>query len=465
MVHKFLPNSVEETTAKMLNHLGLDRVDQLFKDIPDNLLIKRPLKIPNAMSEIELEQYVSDILSSNQSAPEYTSFLGGGVSLHHVPSIIDEILSRGEFYTAYTPYQPEISQGMLQCMFEYQSMICELTSMEVANSSMYDWGTALGEAGRMAARVTRRKKLLVAGNVSPERIAVLKTYCYPAGIETTNIGFDHNGEVEFSSLKDAIREDVAAVYFENPNFFGVIEEQVEEISQLAHKMGSLVIAGVNPLTLGVLKSPGEYSADIVVGDGQSLGLYPNFGGPLLGIFATLKDEKLLRQMPGRLIGLTSSKDGARAGYTMVLQTREQHIRREQATSNICTNEALLAIAVAVYLGSMGPQGMKEIGERIFANAHYAGKRLVIEGFEAPHFNGPFFNEFTIKTGFDSTSLSKKLLESRILGGLPLARFSTFYPKLKHVSLFSFAEQHTPQQIDDLVDSLVKLETEYNKRRS
>ena len=386
--------------------------------------------------------------------PECLNFIGGGNWVHHVPSIIDEILSRSEFYTAYTPYQPEISQGMLQGLFEYQSQIRELTGMEVANSSLYDWGTALGEAGRMANRVTKRKRILVGKNVSPERIGVLRTYSHPVGIEIEQVKYDSSGKIDVSSLDSKLNEDTAALYLENPNFLGIIEDKVDEIVQKCHSKGALVITGVNPITLGLLRPPSSYGADIVVGDGQPLGLYPNLGGPLMGIFATREDPNLLRQMPGRLIGATRSKDGSRRGYTMVLQTREQHIRREHATSNICTNEALFALAVSIYLASMGPQGMKEIGEHIVSNSNYALKRFQEERFEAPFFSGSFFGEVSVKTKNPSSVVSKKLADFNILGGLPLGRF---YVELQQVSLFSFSELHTSSDIESLIAALKKIE--------
>jgi len=444
----------------MLATLGLQSIDNLFSDVPSALQLKRPLNIPRALSEIELERRVRDKLSKNRAAPDYLCFLGGGASLHHVPSVIDEILSRGEFYTAYTPYQPEISQGMLQCLFEYQSAICELTGMDVANSSMYDWGSALGEAGRMAARVTRRKRIIVPGNVSPERLGILRTYCEPAGLNVKEIDFSSpGGNVDLSALRRELSSDVAAVYFENPSFFGTLEEAPSEISDAAHSAGALSIVGVDPLSLGLLKPPGEYGADIVVGDGQPMGLYPNLGGPLIGIFATRDDPVLLRQMPGRLIGLTTSKEDNKRGYTMVLQTREQHIRREQATSNICTNEALFALAVSIYLAVMGPKGIAEIGEQMVANSHYALKRMKEEGLSAPVFSGYFFNELSVRTRTDSISLSRKLLDYGILGGLPMLRFFPGNQELSNVSLFAFSELHTESDIARLVSSIKKVENE------
>ncbi len=450
--HKFLPNSDERITQSMLNKLGLKSVDDLYSDVPSELILKDPLNIPTTFSEIELEKLLDGKLSRNKSYPEFLNFLGGGCWVHHVPSVVDEILSRGEFYTSYTPYQPEISQGMLQSLFEYQSQICELTGMEVANSSMYDWGTALGEAGRMAARATKRKKVLVAKNASPERTSVLKTYCIPAGIEVKSIPFeDKSGLTDLQTLKSNLTEEVAAVYVENPNFFGLIEGDVREISDACHAKGALVIFGVDPSTLGLLKPPGEYGADIVVGDGQPLGVYPNLGGPLIGLFATKRDPVLLRQMPGRLIGMTVEKDNpSRNGFAMVLQTREQHIRREQATSNICTNEALIALAVSVYLAIMGPKGIRDIGEHMVLKSHYALKRMTEEGLETPYFSAPFFGELSVKTNISSQEITKSLVKYGILGGLPLGRF---YEQLNQVSLFSFNETHSVADIEKLVTAL------------
>jgi glycine dehydrogenase subunit 1 len=448
VVHKFLPNSNPSITRRMLESMGLSNVDELFSDVPSHLQIRKPLKLPEAMSEIELERYLGEKLSKNKSAPEFLNFLGGGVWLHHVPSIVGEILSRGEFYTSYTPYQPEISQGMLQSLFEYQSQICELTGMEVANSSMYDWSTALGEAARMATRITHRKKIIVCGTASPDRVSVLRTYCYPASIEVINTEYDmKKGCTLPESLKEFLNEDTAAVYLENPNFFGVLEEHADELGAICHSSGAIFIVGVNPSSLGVLRPPGDYGADIVIGDGQPLGLYPNYGGPLIGIFATRRDPNFLRQMPGRLIGKTVAvKDPNRNGYVMVLQTREQHIRREQATSNICTNEALLALAVSIYLAALGPEGMKEVGKICAQNAHHAKKVLSDEGIVAPAFSGSFFSDLSVRTELDSIAVSRELVKHGILGGLPLSKF---FPDLSKVSIFSFNEMHTENDIERL----------------
>lgn len=450
--HKFLPNSDDSITSLMIEKLGLQSIDDLYSDVPKRLLLNRRLNLPGAKSEIELEKIVSQKLAKNKSYPDYPNFLSGGCWVHHIPSVVDEILSRGEFYSAYTPYQPEISQGMLQSMFEYQSQICELTEMEVANSSMYDWGSALGEAGRMALRVTHKKKILASRASSPERIQILRTYCEPAGAVVETFDYDEGtGASSFDDLKSKINDETAAIYFENPNFLGVIEEASGSLTEAAHSKGALAIAGVNPATLGVMKPPGKYGADIVVGDGQPLGVYPNFGGPIIGVFATKRDPQLLRQMPGRLIGLARLKDDPnRYGFTMILQTREQHIRRELATSNICTNEALFALAVSVFLALMGPKGMKELGSLILAKSHYAKKRFEEEGFDCPRFKGSFFGEVSLETKLSGLELSDNLAKNGIIGGLPLGRF---YRELDKVSTFSFNETHSTVDIEKLVSAI------------
>ena len=438
----------------MLERLGLSDVAQLFSVIPEEIRLKRALNLPDAMSETELERYVESKLAKNKSAPEYLNFIGGGTWLHHVPSIVEEILNRGEFYTAYTPYQPEISQGMLQGLFEYQSQICELTGMAVANSSLYDWGTALGEAGRMAYRINKKKRILVARNASPERIGVLRTYTDPLGMQIELLDYDSSGRVKYPDAISKIGVDVAAIYLENPNFFGIIEDGIEQLTDACHSKGTLAIIGINPVSLGVIRPPGAYGADIVVGDGQPIGLYPNFGGPLMGIFAMRADSIMLRQMPGRLIGVTRSIEASKRGYTMVLQTREQHIRREHATSNICTNEALFALAVSIYLASLGPHGMREIGENIISKTNFALKTLCEHDIESPFFTGGCFGDLSVRTKHSGQDISRKLVDFNILGGLPLGRH---FDDLERVSLFSFGEIHTADDIECLASALKQAE--------
>lgn len=374
---------------------------------------------------------------------------------HHVPAAVDEITSRTEFYSSYTQYQPEISQGMLQALFEYQSLICELTGMDVANSSLYDWPNAAAEAARMAVRVKGRRSILVSKNVGPERLEVIQTYCQPLGISVRTFDFDHkSGQSVVTGLSAALGDEVAAVYVENPNFFGIIEEEVDRISELVHKAGALYIVGIDPLSLGILKPPGDYGADIVVGEGQPLGLHMNFGGPLLGIFATKEDPQLIRQVPGRIIGMTTTKDGSKRGFSMVLQTREQHIRREAASSNICTNQALCALGAAVYLSLLGPQGLRQIGERTLNNSHYASTMLnEIKGLRSPYFSGPFFKDFTVRIRKERLSADKVyrgLYRRKILGGFPLSRL---YPELKDVLLFSATEVHERGDLERLAHEM------------
>jgi glycine dehydrogenase subunit 1 len=347
-IHPYLPTSPEQIKKKMMEEIGIKSIDELYNDIPNEVKLKRELKIPGPMSEYEIMLHINKILSKNKSFYDMPMFLGAGCWPHYVPAVVQEIVNRSEFITSYTPYQPEISQGMLQSLFEYQSMICELTGMDFANSSMYDWASALGEAASMASRVTGRNEFLVPYYIHPERLSTLNAYAEPVGIKIIKIKQDlHSGQIDLSDLKKKISNKTAGVYIENPSYLGFLETQVDELSKISHEKGSLFIVGVDPISLGILKAPGDYGADIVVGEGQPLGNFMNYGGPLLGIFAC-KGDRLLRQMPGRIIGMTTTIDGKQKAYCMVLQTREQHIRREKATSNICSNEALCAVAGAVF---------------------------------------------------------------------------------------------------------------------
>ena len=441
----------------MLKQIGVATVDDLFSDVPKDLLLQQELDIPETLSESEVLRHVESLLGRNKTFPESLCFLGGGVWPHYVPAAVDEISSRSEFYTSYTPYQPEISQGILQSLFEYQSLICDLTGMDVANSSLYDWATGVGEAGRMAVRVSRRKKMLVSRNVGPERLAVLKTYCEPVNIEVEEVRFDPNtSQTDMQELSDKLSDEIAGVYIENPNFFGSLEEKVPSIADEVHRHGALLIVGVDPISLGVIRPPGDYGADIVVGEGQPLGLHLNGGGPLIGLFAIGNDPTLVREMPGRLIGSTTSLDGEKQGYTMVMQTREQHIRRENATSNICTNEALLAVRIAVYLSLLGPSGIKKLGESVLSNSHYASKLLSrIQGVDSPHFKSTFFKDFTVAVdaSLDPEEIYSDLQKEGILGGLPLKRY---YKDMPNALLFTVTELHTTSDIEMLAEKLEKV---------
>ncbi len=442
-----LPNADQEIIEKMLSVIGVKSIDALFSDIPKDLRLTKELKIPSGMSELEVERHTQELLSRNYAKPNLC-FLGGGSYAHYVPAVVDQMVSRAEFYTSYTPYQPEISQGMLQALFEYQSLICNLTQMDAANSSMYDWATAAGEAARMAFRLKKRKRIVLSRNVGPERLEVLKTYCWPLDVKFDIIDYDRKtGKADLKKIKNAMNEDVAALYIENPNFFGVFEDDVEELASIAHSKGALFIAGIDPISLGIARPPGEYGADIAVGEAQSLGLHMNFGGPYAGIFAVKGGQEIIRQMPGRMIGMTTTKDGKRRGFSQVLQTREQHIRRENATSNICTNQSLCAVAASVYLALLGEEGMRSLARRIIATSHYASKMLSeVPSIDAPYFDGSFFREFAVR--IPSKDVPKKLLKKGLLGGLALQKF---FPELKDVYLFSFSEIHSPEDVQKLVD--------------
>jgi glycine dehydrogenase subunit 1 len=441
-----------------MREIGIKTIEELYADIPEKYLLKKPLNLPEAMSEFEVKRHVETLLSKNRTCEDMPIFLGAGCWPHYVPAAVKEVVQRSEFLTSYTPYQPEISQGMLQALFEYQSMICELTAMDVANCSMYDWASALGEAARMASRVTRRNEILVPRIIHPERKATLKTYTEPADISIKEVAYNpENGQIDLGDLESKISNKTAAVYIENPSYLGFVEEHVDEISGLAHKHGSLFIVGIDPTSLGILKPPGEYGADIVVGEAQPLGNPMNFGGPLLGIFACRDDLNLVRQMPGRIIGLTTTTNGDKQGFCMVLQTREQHIRREKATSNICSNEALCAVASAVYMALLGPQGLRELGETIMYKANYAMHLLSrIEGIKAPVFESVHFKEFTVNfdgTGLSVKEVSEKLLKMGVHGGKDI---STEFPELGQTALYCVTEIHSKGDIELLAKSLEKI---------
>ncbi len=455
VIHPWLPNSPREIKEYMLKVIGKN-IDDLYSDIPSDLLLKRELKVGlgRPLAEFEVKHIVDKIIDRNKVFKDPPPFLGGGgVCVHHVPSVVKDILRRGEFLTTYTPYQAEISQGLLQALFEYQSLIADLVELEVVNASMYDWSTAIAEAFLMAVRVTGGKRILVPGTMNPEHYEVAKTITYSKGIRIEKVNYDkETGFMDLSDLEDKLRKgDVAAVYVENPSFLGFIEENVEGIGELTHKYKALYIVGVEPLSLGILRAPGNYGADIVVGEGQPLGLGLNYGGPLLGIFAVRWDRKLVRQMPGRLIGLTTTVDDKDRAFAMILQTREQHIRRERATSNITTNEALMAVAAAVYLSLLGKHGIRRLAEHILYKANYASRMLSkIPGVKAPLFKSKHFKEFTVGFSTNYIELHKYLLEHGIHGGRYLDEFKE---ELGECALFCVTEVHSKEHIDKLVDTI------------
>lgn len=455
-IHPYIPNSVQQTKHEMMQQIGIKTIDELYSDIPPKLRLKHKLNLPKAMSEQEIRQHVEELLNKNQSTKKMPSFLGAGCWPHYVPAAVDNIVQRTEFQTSYTPYQPEISQGMLQALFEYQSMICELTAMDAANSSMYDWASALGEAARMATRINNRTEIIIPKIIHPERHTTLKTYIEPLKMRIKKTDYDHTtGLVDLENLKKQVTDKTTAVYIENPSYLGFIEPQMNEIAEITHDKKALLITGVDPTSLGILKAPGDYDADIVIGEGQPLGNHLNYGGPLLGIFACRGDTELIRQMPGRVIGLTTTLKGDKTGFCMALQTREQHIRREKATSNICTNEALCAVASATYLALLGPNGLRDLGETIMTRAHYAMHKLnQIQGIKAPIFKAHHFKEFTVnfdKTGKKVKSIHQTLLKRhQIHGGKDI---STEFHELGQTALYCVTEVHSKETIDQLSEGL------------
>jgi len=456
--HPYIPNATYETKQKMMREIGIKHIEELYVDVPQKFRLKKRLSLPKPQPEHEVKRHVEALLSKNKNCRDMPVFLGAGCWPHHLPAVVDFIVQRTEFLTSYTPYQPEVSQGMLQAMFEYQSMICELTAMDVANSSLYDWASGLGEAVRMAVRLNNRTEIIVPKIIHPERLATLQTYIEPLGLRVKSVGYNpKTGLLRLDELKRQCTNKTAAVYVENPSYLGFIETQVEEIGEIAHQKDALFIVGVDPTSLGVLKPPGEYGADIVVGEGQPLGNHLNYGGPLLGVFACRGEIELIRQMPGRIIGMTTTLDGNKTGFCMAMQTREQHIRRERATSNICTNEALCALASATYLALLGPQGLRELGETIMIKAGYAMKLLSeIRGIKAPVFELPHFKEFTVnfdKAGKTVKSVHQALLNRHgIRGGKDV---SHEFPELGKTALYCVTEVHSEDEIERLAFALKK----------
>ncbi|MGI6596825.1 MAG: aminomethyl-transferring glycine dehydrogenase subunit GcvPA [bacterium] len=442
MGRHYLPHTDDERAA-MLGTLGLNTVEDLFIDIPDQVRFDRELELPAPLAEPELYDHMYALAAKNANLNDYATFLGAGVYDHYVPSAVRQILARNEFYTAYTPYQPETSQGILQAMFEYQDMICELTGMDVANASLYDGATAVAEAALVAVNSTRNTEIVVADTVNPAYRTVLSTYVTPQGFTVKELP-NADGVLDPGTVVDNLGPETACLIVQTPNFFGILEDITALAKKLAdHKAVLIVVA--DPIGLGLLEPPVQ--ADIVVGDGQSLGNAPSFGGPLLGFLAA--KQKLVRRLPGRIVGQTTDKEGNR-GFVLTLQTREQHIRREKATSNICSNQALNALAAAVYMTLMGPQGLRQVAELSLKKAHYAADRIAaVPGFSLA-FDRPFFKEFVIKANRPISEINQALLGRNIIGGLDL---SCYYPELKDHMLLCVTERRTRAEIDTLVSVL------------
>lgn len=440
----FIPNTDADRKA-MLERIGVNNFEELISNIPGELRFKQEFNLPEPLSEMEIAREIHYKTRCNQSISDAMNFLGGGAYDHYIPAAINHIISRSEFYTAYTPYQPEVSQGTLQAIYEYQSMIAELMNMEVANASMYDGGSALAEASLIAIAETRKNKILVSRTVHPHYRQIIRTYCHGQKIEIKLIELD-NGITDLSDLASKIDDDTAAVIVQHPNFLGNLEE-VFEISKLTHDKDALLISSNDPISLGILEPPGNYDVDVATGEGQCLGNSLNFGGPYLGILTS--KFKLIRRMPGRIAGATVDGQGRR-GFVLTFQTREQHIRREKATSNICTNQALNALAATVYLALMGKQGIQDVALLCLQNCHYLADQIQqLDGFQLA-FSSPFFKEFVVTTRIPPSKIIEKLMLRNIYAGIDLSHFGY---ELKNGLLIAVTEKRTTEEMDIFVEAL------------
>ena len=437
----YIANTPDDVRV-MLGAIGLDALDQLFDMIPPEYRLKRPLALPEALGELELTTHVGAMLARNVGADARPCFLGAGSYDHFIPAVVDTLAARGEFYTAYTPYQPEASQGTLQATFEYQTLVTQLTGMDVANASLYDGGSAVAEAMLMALTISRRLgRVVVAETVHPEYRQILATFMANLEPELVTIAAPA-GRVEAGALAEAVTEDTAAVILQYPNFFGQLQD-VEALIEVAHRKGALAIVSVDPISLGLLRRPGDYGADIVVAEGQGLGNPMSFGGPYLGLMACR--EEYVRKMPGRIVGQTTDRRGKRC-WVLTLQTREQHIRREKATSNICTNQGLLALRASIYLAALGPRGLRQAAELSTRKAHYAAEQLARVPGLSLAFDGPFFKEFVIRSQKAPARVLAEVGRLGYHGGIAMGRW---YPQLADGILVAVTEKRTRAEIDGL----------------
>ena len=429
----YIPNTAAEQDD-LLAAVGLSSVDELFADIPNDYR-NPPLRLPDPMSELEIQRELGAMAGRNRPLSSGPSFLGAGSYYHFIPSIVKAVMTRGEFLTAYTPYQPEVSQGTLQVIFEFQTMISALYGMEVANAGMYDGATSLAEAVLMACRVTRRQQVVVSDTVAPAYRQVIATYCQAQGIAIDI--------VPTADIGASVTEATAGVVAQYPNFYGGLDDLVA-LAATAHDDGALLVVSADPLAMGMLRPPGEFGADIVTGEGQPIGIPPSFGGPYLGLFSC--KQQYIRQMPSRLVGRTTDTQG-RTGYVLTLQTREQHIRRERATSNICTNEALYALASTIYLAAMGRHGLRQVAELCYHKAHYAASAIAgLDGYSLPQ-SGEFFQEFVVRCPETPAKINRRLMERNILGGLDVS------DRFDNGMLLCVTEMNSREDIDALVDAL------------
>jgi glycine dehydrogenase subunit 1 len=441
---RYLPTTPQNQRA-MLDVIGARSVEELLTKIPAKARLSRPLQIPPALAETDLVRELRALAGQNADADGYVCFLGGGVYDHYVPSPINHLISRGEFFTAYTPYQPEASQGTLRTIYEYQTMIAELTGMDVANASIYDGASSLAEAALMAQSVTGRTEIALAGGLNPLYRRVVATYCDGPGLRLRDVATPE-GVLDPAAVRKVVGGKTAALVVQSPNFYGCLED-LPAAAELAHAAGALLVVVTDPVNLGVLEAPGRQGADIVVGDGQGLGVPLSYGGPYLGVFAA--KQEFVRRMPGRLVGATVDVDGRR-GFALTLQTREQHIRRAKATSNICTNVALCALMATIYLAILGKRGLVKAGELSMAKAHYAAQRLAGVPGVSLRFPAPFFKEFTLRLPKSPERVVARLARQRILAGVPLKPFDR---RLKDCLLVAVTEKRTREEIDAFAAAL------------
>jgi glycine dehydrogenase subunit 1 len=444
---RYIPNT-SEVREEMLAELGFESLDALFATIPEEMKLGRPLDLPPPMSEKALLDYLGELGRRNASAESHACFLGGGSYSHFIPAIVPALVSRGEFLTAYTPYQPEVSQGTLQAMYEFQSFACLLTGMEVSNASMYDGASAVAEAVLMARRITGRERYLVAESLHPEYREVLRSYTAYLGVELVGVPFhEESGRIDGESLRELVDDRTGGLVLQSPNFFGVVEDTAP-LAATIHEAGGLLVSSFNePFSLGLLKSPGEQGADIAAGEAMAFGSPVSFGGPALGLLATKQEHT--RNMPGRIVGRTEDTEG-KSGFVLTLSTREQHIRRERATSNICSNEGLCALAATVFLSALGRRGLRAAAEQNLSKARWLRERILALPGYSPLFNGPFFNEFAVRGPESPGRLRRRLAAAGILGGLHVGEW---YPSLKGGLLFCVTENNTPAEMERLLKAL------------
>ncbi|MBC8383232.1 MAG: aminomethyl-transferring glycine dehydrogenase subunit GcvPA [Candidatus Cloacimonetes bacterium] len=442
----FISNT-DEQRKQMLDEIGVASFEDLLKGIPEDLLIRKPLNLDEPLSEFEVTKKVHELAAKNTNTSEMVSFLGAGIYDHFIPAAVNYVIGRPEFYSAYTPYQAEVSQGTLQFIYEYQTLICELTGMYASNASMYDGATACAEALLLALRHNKNKKVIISSLIHPNYKQVIETYIKPLEPEIVYIP-QNNGRIDIEKLKTEMADDVSAVLIPSPNFLGVIED-LEALEPIIHgNKKTLFIVSTDPLSLLLFNPPGKYNVDIVVGEGQVLGNMQNLGGPLFGFFAVT--QKLLRKMPGRIVGATVDTNGQK-GYVLTLQAREQHIRRDKATSNICTNESLCSLAATVYMVLMGKQGLREVAEQSTIKAHYLHDKICeIDGFEAAN-TAPFFKEFSVKTPIPPAEITLKLKNKGYFAGVDISKFG-----YKDQLLIAVTEKRTRQELDVFTLELEKL---------